>query len=432
MRDIVIGLAIVAVCILALRRPWLGALGWAWVSLMNPHALSWKLNTMPVAAAIAGCTLAGLALTRQQKNFTQSTPSIILIIFMFWICITLPFSFNIDSSYEMWKRVMKIDFMILVTLALIHSKRQLVLFTWVVAASIAFYGVKGGIFTLLTGGSFRVWGPTSTFIEGNNEVALALIMVIPLLRFLQLQLASKWARHLISLSMLLCAASALGSHSRGALLAIVAMGIALWWYGGRKIGVFFSIALIAIAALFFMPEQWFARMGTISEYNQDASAMGRINAWWMAWNLALDNFFGGGFSIYQPSVFALYAPDPTDIHAAHSIYFQVLGEHGFVGLFLFMLLWWSVWRQAGALRISGKGKPETEWISQLGAMCQVCIMGYAVGGAFLSLSYFDLPYNILVIVIVARRWLDKGRLFEEDKAVQKPLHTEMLKAGAHS
>ena len=63
--------------------------------------------------------------------------------------------------------------------------------------------------------------------------------------------------------------------------------------------------------------------------------MGRINAWTMALNLAKDNFFGGGFSIYESAVFARYAPDP-EARAAHSIYFQVLGEHGFVGLFLFL------------------------------------------------------------------------------------------------
>ena len=72
--------------------------------------------------------------------------------------------------------------------------------------------------------------------------------------------------------------------------------------------------------------------------------MGRINAWWMAWNLAKANFTGGGFDIYEPSVFQAYAPNPDDVHAAHSIYFQVLGEHGFVGLILFVAIWIAVWR----------------------------------------------------------------------------------------
>lgn len=133
--------------------------------------------------------------------------------------------------------------------------------------------------------------------------------------------------------------------------------------------------------------------------------MGRINAWLMAFNLAKDRFFGGGYSVYNPITFARYAPNPLDVHAAHSIYFQVLGEHGFIGLALFIVLWVTVWRWAGWLRRNGRATPETSWVADLGALTQVSLVGYAVGGAFLSLAYFDLPYNLLVLVVVARRLL---------------------------
>jgi hypothetical protein len=38
-------------------------------------------------------------------------------------------------------------------------------------------------------------------------------------------------------------------------------------------------------------------------------------------------------------------------------------------------------------------------------MCQVSLLGYAVGGAFLSLSYFDLPYDVMVLVVLTRAWV---------------------------
>lgn len=425
MRDVVLAVLIFAICMAALVRPWVGVMGWTWLSLMNPHALTWKLNTMPVAAAIALCTLIGLLFTKERRDFSLPAPSIILILFMLWMCITLPFSFNVEGSIDMWKRVMKIDFMILVTLVILHTKRHLTIFTWTVVGSIGYYGIKGGAFTLLTGGNSRVWGPTGTFIEGNNEIALALVIVIPLLRFLQLQIASKWLRIVIAIVMLLCAVAAMGTHSRGALLAIGAMGMALWWHGGRNIGLLMGILLASAIAFLFLPEQWFYRMNTISDYQNDSSAMGRINAWWMAWNLAKDRFFGGGFDIYNIAQFAIYAPIPDDIHAAHSIYFQVLGEHGFVGLFLFILLWWVVWWQASHLARDGKRLAETLWISQLGAMCQVSLIGYAVGGAFLSLAYFDLPYNILIMVVIARRWLNRQAWLEEtEPSIDKPETTK--------
>jgi hypothetical protein len=41
-------------------------------------------------------------------------------------------------------------------------------------------------------------------------------------------------------------------------------------------------------------------------------------------------------------------------------------------------------------------------ISVLFIVCALGLIGFAVGGAFLSLAYFDLPYYIVVILVVLR------------------------------
>jgi len=413
MRDLTVLGVIVLVAAYALVHPWVGIMGWTWLSLMNPHALTWELRDMPVAAIMAVATLIGILISRDRKSFYVTPETGILIAFMLWMTITLVFSIYFDWSTYMWNRVMKIDFMILAALVVLYSKKHITALVWVVAGSIGFFGFKGGLFTIATGGNYLVWGPPGTYIEGNNELALAMILVIPLINFLYLTQENKWLKRGLLAWMLLCAAAALGSHSRGALLAIGAMATVLWWRSPGKLKYGLIIAVVGMVALAFMPETWMTRMTSISEYQADASAMGRINAWWMAWNLASDRFLGGGFEIYTPEIFSLYAPNPFDLHQAHSIYFQVLGEHGFVGLFIFLLLWGMVWRQAGKLRKDGLAQPETHWISYLGSMCQVSLAGYAVGGAFLSLAYFDLPYNILLLVVLSRRWLDRKAWIEE-------------------
>jgi len=209
------------------------------------------------------------------------------------------------------------------------------------------------------------------------------------------------------------AMAALGSHSRGALLAIAAMALVLWWRGKNRLVGAVVMVVIGAALLSLMPAEWWERMNTIKTYDADASAMGRINAWMMAFNLAKSKFFGGGFMVWTPEVFGMYAPDPMDVHAAHSIYFMVLGEQGFVGLLLFLTLFTMVWFSAGTLRTQARGKPETQWLSDLGSMLQVSLAGYAVGGAFLSLSYWDLPYNLLVLAVVGRRWLARKEWLHE-------------------
>jgi putative inorganic carbon (hco3(-)) transporter len=413
MRDVILASVLLWLAFQGLRRPWIGILGWTWVSIMNPHALSWRLSGYPVAAMIGGATLIGMVVTRDRKDFSISRESVVLMLFMLWMCITLPFSMFFDQSYDLWKRVMKIDLMILVALVLLNSKRHLVLLTWVLVISIGFYGVKGGAFTIATGGSYRVWGPENSYIEGNNEVALAIVMVIPLMRFLQLQMQARWAKVLMGICMVLMASAALGSHSRGALLAIGAMALVMWWRGKNKAVTAMGMVVVAAILLSLMPAEWWDRMNTIKTYQQDDSAMGRINAWWMAWNLAKANFFGGGFMIWMPQTFAIYAPDPLDVHAAHSIYFMVLGEQGFVGLILFVTLFALTWGTAGYLRRMGGNQPETKWLAELGGMLQVCLAGYAVGGAFLSLSYWDLPYNLMILAVVGRRWLDRKEWLRE-------------------
>lgn len=423
MRDLVLGFVLLWLIFKAFKHPWIGIIGWTWISIMNPHTYSWRLSELPVAAAMAGSTLIGIFLTKDKITYFVSRESAVLILFMLWMCITLPFSVYFDRSFDLWSRVMKIDFMILVAMLVLHSKKHIMALAWTLVASIGFYGVKGGIFTFATGGSYRVWGPEGSYIEGNNEVALALIMVIPLIRFLQMQLpaTSKWASRGLALAMLLCAASALGSQSRGALLAIAAMTLVLWWRGKRKLEMGLVFLVLGVALVIFMPDSWTERMSTIKTYDQDTSAGGRINAWWMAFNLASHNFFGGGFMVSSAALFALYAPDPNDVHAAHSIYFMVLGEHGFVGLFLFLLLWFFVWRSAGRLYRNQSSSAEEKWMSDLGAMCQVSLVGYFVGGAFLSLSYYDLPYNILILVVLACRLMD-GKVKEDSHAAKLGLN----------
>ena len=164
-------------------------------------------------------------------------------------------------------------------------------------------------------------------------------------------------------------------------------------------GVSRKIPPLCIALLLKIPPEGYL-VETI-HYQQDASALGRINAWWMAWHLAQDRFFGGGFMISTGSVFRIYAPVPDDQHAAHSIYFQVMGEHGFVGLFLFLSVGVLTWFAAQRLIRQCAATPATKWAADLAAMVQVGMLGYAVGGAFLSLAYFDLPYDMMAAVLVA-------------------------------
>lgn len=410
MRDLLLLGIVLGVLPYAIRRPWVGVLLWTWVSIMNPHRLAFGFAyDAPFAAVAAGVTLVSLFMTREKLTMSWDPAVKVLFAFFIWMCMTTAFAFYPLQSWDQLKKIWKILLMTVIAFAALRERKHIELFIWVNVLSLGFYGFKGGIFTIRSGAGERVWGPAGSFIEGNNEIGLALVCVIPLMNYLRLVATRGWIRAGLLVLMVLSATAALGTQSRGAFLAISAMVLVLWFRSRRKIVAGVFISLMTMALLRLMPSTWEERMQSIENYEDDASAMGRINAWLMAFKLANEHIFGGGFEIYTANIFARYAPVPNDVHAAHSIYFQVLGEHGYVGLILFLLIWFIAFRTAGKIRKAALKRAETQWLHHLAGMCQVSLVGYAVGGSFLSLAYFDLPYNILVMLVVSMRWMQEKR-----------------------
>jgi putative inorganic carbon (hco3(-)) transporter len=407
MRDIILMSLVLTAALIALRRPWVGVMLWIWLSLMNPHRYTYGFAfDAPVALIAAASTMLGLLASKDRGSPMQGLPVSLLVAFTLWMTVSWLMGFDPSGDYEQWKKVIKINFFLIVALMLVRTKAQIFALVAVSTFSIALLGAKGGVFTAITGGAHRVWGPPESFVAGNNEFALAVIMTIPLLRFMQLQANNKLIRQFLLLVMLLCAAAAIGSHSRGALLAIVAMGGLLWWRGKSRFLGGIVIVLVSLAVYNFMPDHWFERMETIETFKEDNSALGRFSAWWVSWGVAKNHLFGAGFAITSPELFARYSPYPQlGTPVAHSIWFQVLGHHGFVGLALFVSMWLATWLMAGRLKRDAAKIPEARWAGDLGSMAQVSLIGYFIGGAFLSLAYWDLPYYVLAAVVLANLWV---------------------------
>jgi probable O-glycosylation ligase (exosortase A-associated) len=413
MRDLIVTLIVFGSLPLILARPWTGAIMWAWIGYMNPHRLTWGFAyDFPFAMLVAVATLAGLVFTRDRRGIPLNHVTFWWFALILWMNLTTPFAISAENTLPEWERTMKIQLMALVTVVLIHRRQQLDWLIWTIVVSIGFFGIKGGIFAMLTGAEYSVRGPEDSFIEDNNALALALIMIMPLMRYLQLQTTRAWVKWGLTGAMGLSALAIFATHSRGALVAGSAMLLLLIVRSRHRGRLVLAAAALIPLIVSFMPEKWFTRMETISTYREDGSAMGRINAWWFAWNLAKDRpLVGGGFNTFDRKLFPKYAPNPKDFHDSHSNYFEMLAEHGFPGLVIYLALGVSVWMAAGGIvrrvrRLQAEARAgPSHWMEDLALMIQVSVVGYAVGGAFLGLAYYDLYYSVVGFVVILQRLL---------------------------
>ena len=133
-------------------------------------------------------------LSRERKLPPSTGATWLLGALMVWVTVSTCFAIVPDSAFEKWQEVIKILGMTMIAICIVNSKERILQLTWVVALSIGIYGIKGGIFGIATGGTYRVWGPPQSFIEDNNSLGFALIMILPLFHFLSTQVSSRWIR----------------------------------------------------------------------------------------------------------------------------------------------------------------------------------------------------------------------------------------------
>ena len=403
MRDALVAIFLFGWIPLILAKPWTGALAWAVISYFNPHRLTWGFAYhLPWGMILGGTTLFAWIFSKEKKSFPLTAPSIMLIIFTIWVSITTLFALDPDLAIEKWSKASKIIGMTFVTMAVINNRERLNWLIWIICASFGFFALRGGLFTLMSGGAHRVYGPLDSFIEDNNALALACIMVLPLFRYLQLQVTKPWLRWGLAGFMFLMLLSILASYSRGAFVALVVMSFMFWLRSRRRmlLGV---IGFVALAGAFaYMPAAYFDRLSTIQTFEEDRSADNRFEAWTFAYKIASARpITGGGFQAFHSVAnYNRYYPIAAGARGAHSIWFEALGEHGFIGLLLFLGLMGITITECSRLMKRTRDRPELAWAHDLCAMVQVSVISYGVGGAFLNLAIFDLYYHLIAIVVI--------------------------------
>lgn len=384
-----------------------GILAWLWMALQSPHQVVGV--DLPFNLAIVIACLIGLLMNRKQIVLWADGTIILLVVLVFHTGLTTLLAYNPDYSYPYFDRLWKTVLLALFVAAYMGTRTRLQAVTWVMALSIALLSVKGFVFTILTAGQFRVFGPPATQITDNNLFAGAICIALPSVIYLRQTTANPAVRSALGALAFAMPCTVLFTYSRGGLLALLSVGLCYFLQSKRKVPIVIACVALFTLAVPMMPSQWLTRMSTISETVQDTdkaddSVKGRFNAWYVYSQIALDRpFIGGGFRAPEVlSVWQMHIPDATrqeGAKAAHNNIFQVMGEHGLFGLGIYLLIVFLALKNVAAVVVRTRHAPELRWARQMAIAQGISLVAYNVAGLTVSLPYYD--YFIVLVVHVA-------------------------------
>jgi probable O-glycosylation ligase (exosortase A-associated) len=405
MRPIAFFLIFGTLCAGTFAAPHVGILTWIWIALMSPQQYVWgSAEGVPFNLIQVVVTLAAWGISKEPKRIPEGASTVLLGLFICWITLTTVTALSPDMAWTAWQRDIKNMALGIAVAGLMTNKVRLHAVIWTVVLSLGYFGIKGGLFTVVTGGGGRVVGEAGA-LGDNNNLALALCMTLPLINYLRLHSERFIIRLGLSAGMTLTAIAVLGTYSRGGLLGLLAMAAFLWSKSRRKLLLGLCGAAVLAGGFTIMPDRWFQRMDTIQSGEEDGSFQGRVTAWKFAINVALARpLVGGGFGASETaSVFNRYSEQYLPHgRAAHSIYFQTLGDHGFVGLILYLCLLGAAWRQGSQITRQVASRPDLSWAADLASMIKVSFAAFMVAGAALSMAYYDLVYLLIGALIAIR------------------------------
>ena len=391
---------------LSFLSPVAGVSFWVWDALLSPTELVYSfMASVPTNKLAAFATLFGIFSKPKDWDFYLDKVGVLLLALSISTTISWTAALTSwDVDTELYLKVIKEIVLAFVLMYLLKPQRWMHVCAFLVVISISFLGVKEGLISLLTVGGHKIIG--SRAIGDNNQLAAALIVVVPLLIFLYKQVESKTIRNGLLVALVLNVITVMMTLSRGGFVGLLCLAFLYLTSSKQRARAILVMSGFAIVLYMVAPEAWFTRVDTINEATDDSSFMGRVIAWKISWLIAKDNpLFGGGmhavqhgpvwfrYSLQLPELAWIPTP-PPDInpHAAHSLVFEVLGDLGFVGLGIYTLLFATSYIYLSKTLRLCRNRPELNWVSDLAQSIKFSLILYFITGLLLSVAYFELLF----------------------------------------
>jgi probable O-glycosylation ligase (exosortase A-associated) len=419
MHDIPFLVFLVAMFGLGFKRPFLFVLTYAYIDIVSPQRLTYVLlNSVPISLIAVGLAVAGWAATDDKKDL-RVTPRQWMLIVMLAYCAwtTTHADFPIDAQGK-WEWVWKaLAFAVFLPFTLRTRLRieGLLLFMTLSAASII---IVGGIKTAAGGGGY---GSLDLMVDNNSglyegsTISTVAIAIIPLILWFTAHgtiFKPDWKVKTFAAALIFaCCLIPIGTSTRTGLLCIVLLAVLKLRDVKRPLIYIGAIAALGVVAVPFLPSAFTERMGTIKNYQGDSSAATRVAVWNWTMDYVKTHPMGGGFEAYRGNHISYEKVEATGTgnnislktsietdkaRAYHSAYFEMLGEQGYFGLGLWLLI-----NLAGIFRMEvlrhryKKAEGDEAWIAPLAVALQQGHIVYLLGAAFIAIAFQPFIYMLI-------------------------------------
>jgi putative inorganic carbon (hco3(-)) transporter len=399
MQAIYIAIVYISLLVLGCAAPFAFSLGYVWVDAFSPQNIAPELGQIPLAMIMGAAAFGSYLLMDRASppGFTLTT--CLTLMMAVWVTLTSTWAVAPAMAWSKWNWAFKTILFSAFIPFVFRSRVQIEAFLYVYLAGIAAQIMPVGIKTLLSGGGYglRLGLTADTGLGETSTLSAVAIMAIPLLLY--------WIKHSIlgppllvrklfcGAYMCLCIATAVGTFARTGLIAISVLGAMMWLQSRHKIRTAIVIAILAAAASPLASDAWMNRMSTLENYQAEDSALGRILVWKWTLDFAAANPLGGGFNSYVVNRIAFPPPPgqskPTYVvgKAFHNIYIEVLGEHGWIGLGIYVcLILVSVAKLLQMMRRC-QGPPDLQWCHDLSRALLTGLLILATAGCFIGIAF---------------------------------------------
>ena len=428
LRSLYITMIYVSFLVFGAAAPFMFSLGYVWVDTFYPQAVVYEiLNQLPVSLIMAVAALGGYAMLDRRKGRLTAI-SCLLMLFATWVTLSTAFWAEVPTAaWDKWNYAFKTISVGAFLPFVFRSRIQIEAFLQIYLFSIAVHFLPVGIKTMISGGGYGrqlgIIGGNSLLAEGSTLATVAL-MLVPIILYLRRNsriMPRNLLTDLLYVGLAVAAvAAAIGTYERTALIGLVVVGAGLWLSSRRKL-LFGAIGVMAALAISLLTSSaWNDRISTVSDYNTEGSALGRILVWRWTLNYVAGHPFGGGFNAYIIDRIQ-FPPDPDGhvlvVHgkAFHSIYFEVLGEQGWFGLALFALIVGFALYQLRTVARLTRRVEEMAWARELAYALQVALLTLLACGAFIGIGFQPMFYYLVGISACLREHVRQAARLGEDR-----------------